>query len=227
MNRRDFSTRVSLSGLGLTGLAGTGAAGGLLASLAGNAVAQGAPVEGQQFSKVEPPVPVTAPGKIEVVEFFSYACPHCNAFEPTLEAWAAKPPADVAFSRVPVPFLMNYENFMRIYYSLETLGKVADVQRKVFTAIHVDHNYLEKPADITALMVKNGIDAAKWDSVFTSFSVATEVARGKKMLAAYKIDSVPTVAVQGRYLTSPAQAGGFPQTIAVTDFLIQRSRVKT
>lgn len=227
MNRRDFSTRFSLSGLGLSGLAGSGAAGGLFASLAGNALAQGAPVEGQQFSKVEPPVAVTTPGKIEVVEFFSYACPHCSAFEPTLEAWASKPPADVAFSRVPVPFLSNYENFMRIYYSLETLGKVADLQRKVFTAIHVDHNYLEKPADITALMVKNGIDAAKWNSVFASFSVASSVARGKKTLTAYKVDSVPTVAVQGRYLTSPAQAGGFPQTIAVTDFLIQRSRLKT
>lgn len=216
MNRRDFSAQLAVTSLGATAAS--------LFVAAGPAAAQGGPVEGRQFAKIEPPVPPIKPGKIEVIEFFSYACPHCSAFEPTVEAWAKKLPADVAFHRVPVPFLMNFENLMRTYYSLETLGLVETMQRKVFTAIHVERNFLEKPADIAALMAKNGVDAAKFTSVFNSFSVASSVARAKKLTAAYKLDGVPTVAVQGRWATSPGQAGGGEQAMAVTDFLIQRVR---
>ena len=216
MNRRDFSARLATTGFGA-------AAATLFA--AGPAAAQGGPIEGRQYTRVEPPVPpVAANGKIEVLEFFSYACPHCNAFEPTVEAWARKVPADVSFIRVPVPFLMNAENLMKTYYALEALGKVDPMQAKVFAAIHVDHNYLEKPADIAALMAKNGIDAAKFTNTFNSFSVATSVTRAKKLMASYKVDGVPTLAVQGRYETSPGQAGGFEQAFGVVDFLIQRAR---
>ena len=216
MNRRDFSAPLAVTSLG--------AAASSLFVVAGPAAAQGGPVEGKQFSKVEPPVPPIGQGKIEVIEFFSYACPHCSAFEPTVEAWAKKLPADVAFHRVPVPFLMNFENLMRTYYSLETMGLVETMQRKVFTAIHGERNFLEKPADIAALMAKNGVDAAKFTSVFNSFSVASSVTRAKKLAAAYKLDGVPSVAVQGRWATSPGQAGGAEQAMAVTDFLIQRAR---
>jgi len=216
VNRRDFSTQLAVTSLGA-----------VAASLfAGPVAAQGAPAEGKQFKKVEPPVPPSNTGKIEVIEFFSYACPHCNAFEPTVEAWAKRMPADVAFVRVPVPFLMNAENFMKTYYSLETLGQVDAMQRKVFAAVHVDHNYLEKPADIAALMAKNGIDAAKFSSVFNSFSVASSVTRAKKLAAAYKLDGVPTITVQGRWSTSPGDAGGAEQATAVGDYLIQRARIK-
>jgi thiol:disulfide interchange protein DsbA len=218
VNRRDFSLRIA--GTGATALASS-----LIAlPWAGPAAAQGTPAEGQQFVRVEPPVPPITPGKIEVIEFFSYACPHCNAFEPTLDAWSRKLPADVAFHRVPAPFLMNAENFMRTYYALETLGKVDTLQRKVFAAVHVERKFLEKPADIAALMASNGIDGPKFLDVFNSFSVATSVTRAKRLATAYKLDSVPTVAVQGRYSTSPAQAGGFDQATAVADFLIQRAR---
>jgi thiol:disulfide interchange protein DsbA len=217
VNRRDFSAQLAVTGL---------SAAAATFFVAGPAAAQGAPAEGKQFKKVEPPVPPANAGKIEVIEFFSYACPHCNAFEPTLEPWIKKLPADAAFTRVPVPFLMNAENFMRTYYELETLGQVDAMQRKIFAAVHIDHNYLEKPADIAALMAKNGIDAAKFTSVFNSFSVASSVTRAKKLAAAYKLDGVPTIAVQGRWVTSPADAGGPDQAIAVADYLIQRARIK-
>jgi thiol:disulfide interchange protein DsbA len=227
VNRRDFSARLGATSLVATSLAAVGGsmATSILLPMTASAQAQdGAPVEGKQFARVDPPVPPMTPGKIEVLEFFSYACPHCNAFEPTVEAWAKKVPADVAFMRVPVPFLMNSENFMRTYYSLETLNQVATMQRKVFAAIHVDRQFLEKPADIAALMTKNGIDGTKFLDVFNSFSVATSVARAKRTAAAYKIDSVPTVTVQGRYATSPSQSGGGDQTMAVVEYLIQRAR---
>ena len=215
MNRRDFSARLAATGFGAA----------TSSLVAGPAWAQsGAPVEGKQFTKVEPPVPPIAPGKIEVIEFFSYACPHCSAFEPTISAWSKKLPADVAFHRVPVPFLMNFENLMRTYYALETLGLVDTMQAKVFTAIHVERNYLSTPADIAALMAKNGVDAAKFTSVFNSFSVASSVTRAKKLMAAYKLDGVPTMTVQGRYATSPGLAGGPTQATDVVDYLVQRAR---
>lgn len=216
MNRRDFSVQLAVTSLGAASSV----------FIAGPAAAQGAPAEGRQFTKVEPPVPTTSANKIEVLEFFSYACPHCSAFEPAVEAWAKKLPADVAFQRVPVAFLANFENLMRTYYTLETMGLVETMQRKVFTAIHVERNYLEKPADIAALMAKNGVDAAKFNNVFNSFSVASSVTRAKKLMAAYKLDGVPTIAVQGRWFTSPGQAGGTEQAMAVTDYLVQRARTK-
>ena len=214
VNRRDFSASLIGTGIGAVAI-----------SLAGAASAQGAvPAEGVQFARVEPPVAPIAPGKIEVLEFFSYACPHCNTFEPTVEAWARNLPPDVAFHRVPVTFLMNAENFMRTYYALETMGLVGTMQRKVFAAVHVERLRLDKPAEIAALMAKNGIDSAKFLDVFNSFSVATSLTRAKKLVAAYKLDGVPALSVQGRYATSPGQAGGAEQAMAVVDFLIQRAR---
>jgi thiol:disulfide interchange protein DsbA len=213
VNRRDFSAA----------LVGTGVSAAAL-SFSTAALAQGEPTEGKQFAKIEPPVPLMAAGKIEVLEFFSYACPHCNAFEPTIEAWSKKLPADVAFRRVPAPFLANAENFMKTYYTLETMNQVATMQRKVFAAVHVDHQYLDKPADIAALAAKNGIDATKFLDTFNSFSVATSVARAKKLAAAYKLDSVPTLMVNGHFMTSPSLAGGSEQAMAVVDYLVQRAR---
>ena len=215
MNRRDFSTAIFVTG---------SAAAALLSS--GVALAQGGePVESRDFTKLDPPQPVGVPrGKVEVLEFFSYACPHCNAFEPTLEAWVHGLPADVTFKRVPVPFLYNAENFAKTYYALETIGAVDAMQSKIFAAFHVEKQHLDKVEDIAAVVAKNGGDAAKFTAAFKSFSVATAVSRSKKLVADYKIDSVPSLTIQGRFMTSPAQANGSPQALAVTDALIQRAR---
>lgn len=188
---------------------------------------QGAtPVEGKDFTRIQPPQPVREPGKVEVLEFFSYACPHCSAFEPMLDNWAGQLPADVVLRRVPVPFLMNAENFQRTYYALESLGLVPMLQQKIFRALHIDRQRLEKPEDIAAFVGKNGGDEAKFLAAFKSFSVATSVSRAKKAVADYKVESVPLLVINGRYQTSPSMAGGAPQSLAVADQLIQRSRVK-
>jgi thiol:disulfide interchange protein DsbA len=213
MNRREFSTRLIAAGAGTLGF-----------SASNMAWSQGAPAEGTQFTKLEPPVPTTAQGKIEVVEFFSYACPHCSAFEPTLEGWVKKLPGDVAFRRVPVPFLMNAELFQRTYFALESLGLVDTMQRKIFTAVHVDRMRLDSANDVAALVAKNGGDSAKFLDAMKSFGVANGVTRAKKMTADYKIDSVPSIAVQGRFITSPSQAGSAEKALQVADFLIQRAR---
>jgi len=213
IERRQFSAALLATGFG------TGA----LAPFA-PALAQGGPVEGTHYVRLAQPAPAAGGGKIEVIEFFSYACPHCNVFEPTLEAWVKKLPADVAFRRAPVPFLQNAENFQRLYFALEALGQVDAMQRKVFFAVHVERARLDKPADIAALMAKNGIDSAKFLDVFNSFSVQTKARQAKQLSEAYKIDGVPALGVHGRYYTSGTLAGSPERSLAVTDFLVERIR---
>ena len=213
MNRRRFSAT----------LLSAAAASALGAS--GPAFAQAGPVEGKDFTRVETPQPPGVPaGKIEVLEFFSYACPHCSAFEPAIEAWEKQLPADVVFRRVPVAFLMNADNFMRTYYALETIGAVQAMQLKVFRGIHIERKHLEKGEDLAAFVGANGGDPAKFQSAFKSFSVNTSVARAKKLMADYKVESVPTLVVNGRWMTSPSQAGSQERALAVVDQLVQRAR---
>jgi len=214
MNRRDFSSALLAAGVAPT----------LLLSASG-AWAQ-APAQNGDFSLIEPPQPQANPAKIEVLEFFTYACPHCSAFEPIVGPWSRSLPADVAFRRVPVNFLFNAENFQRTYFALEQVGLVEQMQAKVFAAVHVDRQRLDKPEDVAALVAKNGGDGAKFLAAFKSFSVATSVNRAKKMQADYKIDAVPALVVGGRYLTSPSQAKGGPQALAVADALIDKVRRK-
>lgn len=202
-------------------LLGAGAA---ACGLAGPAAAQGGPVEGTHYVRLSQPLPAPAGGKIEVVEFFSYACPHCSAFEPTLEGWIKKLPPDVTFRRAPVPFLQNAENYQKLYFALEAMGQVEAMQRKVFFAIHVERNRLATPNDMAAYLGKSGLDTAKFMDVFNSFSVQTKARQASQLSEAYKIDGVPALGVQGRYYTSVSLAGGPDRALAVTDFLVQRAR---
>ncbi len=215
MNRRRFSAALLSAGIAGAALVPGGPT---FAQAAG-------PVEGKDFNRLETPQPPGVPaGKVEVLELFSYACPHCSASEPALDAWEKQLPADVTLRRVPVPFLMNADNFMHTYYALETIGAVQSMQPKIFRALHIERQRLEKPEDIAAFVGKNGGDAAKFLAAFKSFSVATSVARAKKMMADYKIDSVPTLVVQGRWVTSPSIAGSQERALAVVDQLIPRAR---
>jgi len=211
MHRREFSTAL----LGASALA-----------IGLPAAAQGGPVEGTHYVRLGQPLPVTAPaGKVEVVEFFWYGCPHCNAFEPMLEAWTKKLPADVSFRRVPVAFRDEpFITHQRIYYALETMNQVEAMHRKVFYAIHNDRQKLDKPAEIAAFMTKNGIDGAKFVEIMNSFGVQTKARQAKQLAEAYKIDGVPALGVQGRFYTSGSLAGSPEQSLRVTDFLIERSR---
>lgn len=209
MKRRDFSTSVLGLGLGLGATASH---------------AQGGPVEGKDYVRLAQPQPVP-PGKIEVLEFFWYGCPHCNAFEPALDAWAKKLPADISFRRVPVAF--RDEPFLahqKIYYTLENMGQLDAMHRKVFYAIHNERQRLDKIADIAAFMTKNGVDGAKFSQLFDSFSIQTKATQARKLAEAYRIDGVPALGVQGRFFTSGTLAGSAERSLAVADHLIQLVR---
>ena len=207
MKRRDFSNSMLGLGLGATAL-----------SLP--AWAQGAPIEGKDYVRLSQPQPVP-PGKIEVLEFFWYGCPHCNAFEPALEAWAKKLPPDIAFRRVPVAFRDEpFVAHQKIFYTLEAMGQVEVMHRKVFYAIHNDRARLDKVADISAFMAKNGIDGAKFTELFNSFSVQTKATQARRLSEAYRIDGVPALGVHGRYYTSGTLAGSTQRSLLVADHLI-------
>ncbi|NRF66345.1 thiol:disulfide interchange protein DsbA/DsbL [Aquincola sp. S2] len=202
-----------------------GVGGGVASLLAMPACAQGDPAEGKEYTRLQSPVaPGTPAGKIEAVEFFGYWCPHCHAFEPALDAWVRKLPADVVFRRVPVAFNAPQEPYQKLFYALEALGQLEAMHRKVFNAIHVDRVRLDKDSELQKLAGANGIDYPKLKDTMASFSVATKCNQAKQLANAYKIDGVPTLAVQGRYMTSVGQAGSHEGALRVMDGLIQKAR---
>jgi thiol:disulfide interchange protein DsbA len=214
LQRRQFSALAAASlGLGLARTAGAAVDPALV------------PVTSQQYQTLGKPVPVTAPaGTVDVVEFFSFACPHCFEFEPTLEAWLKTKPATIHFHRSPVHFLQNAANFQPMYFALEAMGLVDTMQQKVFNAVHVEHQRLDKPESIAAFMTKNGVDAARFMSVFNSFGVRTKVAQANQLFDSFGIDGVPTLGVQGRFVTSPSIAKGEAQALAAVDYLAAQVR---
>jgi protein dithiol oxidoreductase (disulfide-forming) len=213
MKRRDFSIQLAGGGLGLL--------------LGGAAQAQGGPVEGRHYVRLAEPAPVTLPSpdkKVEVVEFFWYECPHCNTFEPVLEAWVARLPADVSFRRVPVGFTARHQVGQKAYYAMEEMGVLPTMHARVFAAIHVQGRRLLTDKGYAEFLAANGVDGEKFLATFRGFSVNTKATRARQLADAYKIDGVPAIGVHGRFYTSGTLAGGHAGTLAVTDFLIQRAR---
>jgi thiol:disulfide interchange protein DsbA len=171
------------------------------------------------------------PGKIEVIEFFWYECPHCNAFEPALDAWVKRQPEDVAFRRVPVWFREEpFSAQQRLFYALEALGALPTLHRKVFFAIHVEHTRLRTPEDLAAFALKNGIDPLKFMAAYNAFGVQSKSLQARQTAAAYKIDAVPAMGVQGRYYTNGtlanagAAAGSNERMLDVVDALVAKVR---
>lgn len=213
MQRREFSFQLAGVGLGL--------------AVAAKASAQGTPVEGTQYVKLSPPAPVTLPTpdkKIDVVEFFSYGCPHCYALEPLIEPWAKKLASDVSFRQVPVGFSVPYQVLQKTFYALEEMGQLPNMHRKVFAAIHQQGRRLNTESDVVAFMTASGVDAAKFTEAYRGFGVNTKCNRAKQLSEAYKIDGVPAVGIQGRYYTAASLAGTHERALAVADYLIQKSR---
>ena len=182
------------------------------------------PRQGEQFTALKSPQAPSVPGSVEVLEFFSYACPHCYEFDPALEKWRSRLPAEIVFRRVPVPFLNNHANFQRTYFALEMLKQTGPAHAKLFDAVHRERKALGTPEAIADLVASVGVDRAKFLDAFKSFSMPSLLQRAAAATSAYDIDGVPTLAIGGRYLTSPAQAGGFQQALTTADYLLQKVR---
>jgi thiol:disulfide interchange protein DsbA len=191
----------------------------------GRSVAQNfKPLEGKHFTVLGDARTPNTSGKVDVLEFFSYACSACNAFEPVLEQWLARLPSDVAFGRVPVPFLANHENLQRTFFALQSLGALGKVHPKLFEAIHLQKLRLQKPDEIAKIVAKAGEDPVKFLSVFNAFSMGASLGRAKAATSEYRVTSVPTLVVAGRYSTSPSMAGGPREALAVVEYLLSKVR---
>ena len=183
------------------------------------------PTAGTEYQVLETRAPVEAPaGKLEVVEFFWYSCPHCNAFEPTLDGWVKKLPKDVAFRRIPIAFQESFVPQQRLYFTLEAMGLVEKLHAKVFAAIHVEKLNLTKGDSITEWVAKQGVDAAKFVAQYNSFSVVTKANRASQLQNAYKIEGVPALGVVGRFYTDGSMAGNMERALQVVDYLVAEAR---
>jgi thiol:disulfide interchange protein DsbA len=204
----------------------------LLAGLAGAAlpvhsrVVKAAPlVEGRDYELIVPPQPGESPGKIEVLEFFSYGCPHCKDFHPLVMAWAARLPRDVIFKRVPVTFgRATWTNLARLYYGLEATGDLARLDDAVFRAIHEERINLFTPSAIMAWVKREGVDEKRFKAAFDSFGVSTLISRSDQMVRSYRVRSVPRLAVAGRYMVTGQAARSLADLLPIADALIEMSR---
>jgi thiol:disulfide interchange protein DsbA len=188
-----------------------------------SALAQRQPVPGEDFVAINPPQVTDSPGKIEVIEFFWYRCPHCYALEPTLEPWVKRLPKDTQFRRVPAVFNDDWAIDARIFYTLDALGEIPRLHEPLFNAIHQEGgNRLhgdEYAKWVAAWLEKHGVDMKKYDAAFNSFTVSSKLRRARQMTEAFKFDGVPALAVQGRYLVNASQ-----NMLAVADYLIAETR---
>lgn len=181
--------------------------------------------EGKDYARLAKPLTPDAPaGKIDVIEFFWYSCGHCNAFEPTLEAWMKTAPKDLSIRRVPVAFNASFVPQQKLFYTLEALGKVDALHAKVFRAIHVERQPLNKDDLIVAWAVQQGLDAEKFKSIYQSFTVSNQVRKATQLQNDYGVEGVPSMGIAGRYYTDGTMAGGMQGVLQVVEHLAAASR---
>ena len=199
--------------------------GGAVALAASPAFAQGRPAgEGSAYRAVNPAQPTDAPGKIEVVEFFWYGCPHCNSLEPALKDWVARLPGDVAFRKIHVGLGPSWVPHQQLFYTLESMGKTASLNQAVFNAIHVERNMLSRPETMADFVAKLGVDRKQFLDTYDSFAVRTRMRKASSVAEGYRLDGVPAFGVNGKWFTSPAMAGGNAQVLRLLDQLVDIER---
>ncbi len=196
------------------------------AAFAAGAGAQ-ALTEGTNFARIKNPQPVESGKNIEVLEFFSYGCPHCGELEPVLQNWLKTKPADVTFRRIPVMFQPRWENLAKIYYTLEAMGDEAKLAPDIFAAIHGKGIQLWNEKDFLDWAASKGLDRKKVEDMFKSFAISGKMARAKQLAGAYGIQSVPTIIVDGKFTTgSERLPNGHAGVPAAIDALVVKARAE-
>ena len=184
------------------------------ATLSGPALWQ----EGVNYTRIVPAQPTAVPaGQVEVLEFFWYACPHCNAIDSLVESWKKTKPAYISFSRVHVMWNAGHRSLARLYYTLESMGKLDQLHGEVFKEIHVSGNPLvaadpnnasESERIQTAFVTKHGISESDFKKAYHSFPVDLAMQRADELVQRYRIDGVPTFVVNGKYVADVRSADG-------------------
>ena len=158
---------------------------------------------GKDFRPINPPQPTPA-GKVELIEFFSYGCPHCHSLSGPLGEWLKRKPADVEFKRVPAVFNETWLQYARVYYTLEALGALDKLHHEVFTAVHKQKMRLNDPKVFAEWAATKGLDRKKVTDTYNSFAVQSLTQRAVELTKRYGIDFTPSMVVDGRYLTGPS-----------------------
>ena len=180
---------------------------------------------GKDYLTLERPLPTDAGnGKIEVLEFFWYSCPHCNAFEPAFAKWAKAAPKNVVVRRIPVAFREDFAPQQRLYFTLEALNLLDTMHDRVFAAIHVQKQLLNSDASVLAWAEKQGVDKAKFSETFKSFGVASKLKRAVQLQNEFKVEGVPSLGVAGRYYIDGTLAGSMDRALKVAESLINQTR---
>jgi len=176
-------------------------------------------VEGIEYEVLTQAQPAPTDGKIEVIEFFSYGCPHCYRFEPHIEQWKKTKSDNVEFIHVPAIFNKNWEALATLYYAAEVLGVEDKMHPIIFEAMHGEGKKVRSFEDLKALFEKQGVSGEKLQQALNSFTVAAKTRRAKTMTKSYGITSVPNVVVQGKYRTNGTLAQSHNNVFKVVDFL--------
>lgn len=183
--------------------------------------------EGREYTVLNPPQQVENKGKIEVLEFFWYGCPHCYDFEPLLQKWLKALPKDVVFRRVPALFPGDkWLTDTKTYYTLEAMGLLEKMHQEVFDAIHIDRVRMNDENTLFAWMEKKGVDRKKFEDTFRSFAVQSKAQRSMQLSGAYGLDGVPALIVQGKYKPVPGASGSYGDVLVTVDKLIARVRAE-
>ncbi|MBD8190871.1 thiol:disulfide interchange protein DsbA/DsbL [Pseudomonas fluorescens] len=196
------------------------------ASLFGiTAQAADVPLEaGKTYVELTNPVPVSVPGKVEVVELFWYGCPHCYAFEPVINPWVEKLPKDVNFKRIPAMFGGPWDAHGQLFLTLEAMGVEHKVHNAVFDAIQKQGKRLTKPDEMADFVATQGVDKDKFLATFNSFAIQGQIKQAKELAQKYGVQGVPTMIVNGKYRFDLGTTGGPEATLNVADQLIAKER---
>lgn len=179
---------------------------------------------GKDYSPVSPPQPVETGKNIEVLEIFYYGCPHCFHLEPIITPWIKHLPKDVTFRRMPGIFNDSWMPLAKAFYALESIKELDRLHGELFNAYHVQKIELKTDADIINWVAKQGVDRNKFTNAYNSFSVQNKALRAKQLTKAYGISGVPSVIVDGKFLTSASMTGSHEAMLPVLDQLIAQAR---
>ena len=171
-----------------------------------------------------PQQPLASPDRIEVIDFFFYACPYCHELVPHLERWRSQMPADVVFRRMPVVRHDSWVPLAQVYFTLEALGVAERLHNAVYNSYHDDNLALGEESVLTEWVQKQGLDRDKFMAIFRSDEVLRKVDQARAMTRAYDIQATPSVVVDGRYVSSSGMTGGVPQLMPVVDAMIRLVR---
>lgn len=177
---------------------------------------------GVHYKVLDVAQPTITGDKVEVREIFWYGCPHCFRFEPYVERWLRRKPANAEFIRMPAVFRAGWEPHARAFYVSQILGVFEKIHKPLFNAIHLENRKLGTDEELMDFFAKFGVDKKEFIKTYRSFAVETRIRRAKSMVSRYGIDGVPAVIVNGKYLVTNGMTGSGARTLQVINYLVEK-----